>query len=413
MPGMADVTGDSFSASLIRTAFLAQTRWKAMQSRTARQYMNLHALSASLDLFKPGAIVPWVSYLFPTELLASYKLTPMIPEIGSATLTGTDLREPVESAAARMPLARDVCSYHRIALAAVENDMLPSPTMCLGTTPLCLGKECLLEMLAVRHAVPFREIRVPLPPDDGEAPPEVVADVAEQIRVLHDDIGRWTGRKPDLRKAMELSNQASSAWGRVMAERLAGRLEMDGRRTFATVFLGQLLWGTPEGARDFERLLTERGRRDLMALAPSGKRKLKRLLWLHTVPHHDAEIFDMLRDRGAVVIFEEMGQMHQETVDPDNPFPGLARRLTDNVLWGTSARRARLNIALAQQLKVDGAVHFNHWGCRHGLGSVPVLRAAFVQAGIPFLAIDGDALARGGPQQEKSRQAMESFLELL
>ena len=58
-------------------------------------------------------------------------------------------------------------------------------------------------------------------------------------------------------------------------------------------------------------------------------------------------------------------------------------------------------------------MHFNHWGCRHGLGSVPVVRAAFMEAGIPFLAIDGDALARGGPQQEKSRQAMESFLELL
>jgi hypothetical protein len=58
-------------------------------------------------------------------------------------------------------------------------------------------------------------------------------------------------------------------------------------------------------------------------------------------------------------------------------------------------------------------VHFNHLGCRQGLGSVPVLRAAFSKAGIPFLAIDGDALARGGPQSEKSRQAMESFLELL
>jgi benzoyl-CoA reductase/2-hydroxyglutaryl-CoA dehydratase subunit BcrC/BadD/HgdB len=413
MPGMADVTGDSFGASLIRTAFLAQTRWKAMQARTARSYMELHALSASLDLFKPGAIVPWVSYLFPTELLTSYKLTPMIPELGSATLTGTDLREAVESAAARMPLARDVCSYHRIALAAVENDMLPAPSMCLGTTPLCLGKECLLEMLAVRHNVPFREIRVPLPPDEGEASPDVVADVAEQMRVLHEDIGRWTGRKPNLKKTIELSNRASAAWGHVMTERLAGRLEMDGRRTFATVFLGQLLWGTEEGAKDFERLLTERGRGDVMAPVLDGGRRLKRLLWLHTVPHHDAEIFDMLRERDAVVIFEEMGQMHLETVDPADPFPGLAKRLTDNVMWGTSARRARLNVALARQLKVDGVVHFNHWGCRHGLGSVPVVRAAFVEAGIPFLAIDGDALGRGGPQQEKSRQAMESFLELL
>jgi hypothetical protein len=178
------------------------------------------------------------------------------------------------------------------------------------------------------------------------------------------------------------------------------------------VFLGQLLWGTEAGAEDFERLLTERGRRDLMVLKPQDG-SLKRLLWLHTVPHHDAAIFELMAGRGAAVVFEEMGQMHLETVDPDDPFPGLARRLTDNVMWGSSSRRARLNVALAKRLKVDGAIHFNHWGCRHGLGSVPVVRTAFMEAGIPFLAIDGDALARGGPNQEKSLQQMESFLELL
>lgn len=413
MPGLSDATGDSLSSVMIRTAYLTQTRYKAIRSRTARLYMQLHAVSASLDLFKPGAIVPWVSYLFPTELLSSYKLTPMIPELGSATLTGTASREPLEAAAARMPLARDVCSYHRMALAAVENDMLPVPSMCLGTTPLCLGKECLLEMLAVRHGVPFREIRVPLPPDEGEASPAVVADVAQQMRELHEDIGRWTGLKPDLDRAIRLSNRASAAWGHIMAERLAGRLEMDGRQSFAFVFLGQLLWGTEAGAKDFERLLTPHGRSDITIPPREDGRKWKRLLWLHTVPHHDAEIFDLIRERGAAVVFEEMGQMHLETVDPDDPFPGLAKRLTDNLMWGSSARRARLNVALAKQLMVDGVVHFNHWGCRHGIGSVPVVRAAFVEAGIPFLAIDGDALARGGPQQEKSRQAMESFLELL
>jgi len=373
----------------------------------------MHALSASFELFKPGAIVPWVSYLFPTEILSSYGITPMIPEIGSATITGSDLRDAAEAAAARMALARDVCSYHRTALASVQYDMLPAPTMCLGTTPLCLGKEMLLEMLAVQHDVPFREIRVPLPPDEGEAAPAVVADVAEQIRVLHEDIGRWTGRKPELRKAVQLSNRASKAWGEIMRARLAGELEMNGRRTFAIVFMGQLLWGTEEGAKDFERLLTERGRRDLMAPEPPPGGRLKKLLWLHTVPHHDKEIFSLIERHGATVILEEMGQMHEDVIDPDDPFPGLARRLTDHTLWGTSTRRARLNVALAKQLRVDGVVHFNHWGCRHGLGSVPVIRSAFMEAGIPFLAIDGDALARGGPNQEKSLQQMESFLELL
>ena len=160
-------------------------------------------------------------------------------------------------------------------------------------------------------------------------------------------------------------------------------------------------------------MLTERGRSDLMLPVPEDGRRLKRLLWLHTVPHHDPGIANLMRERDAVVLFEEMGQMHLDTLDPDDPFPGLARRLTDHVMWGSSARRARLNVALARQLKVDGALHFNHMGCRHGLGSVPVLRAAFAKEGIPFVAIDADALALGGPQQEKSLQALESFLELL
>jgi benzoyl-CoA reductase/2-hydroxyglutaryl-CoA dehydratase subunit BcrC/BadD/HgdB len=411
--GLNDATSSSFAAALLRRAVLTPARYRALRERTARRYMYLHATSLSLALFKPGAIVPWVSYLFPTELLASYGITPLIPELGAAALTGTVSRDLLEAAAARMPLARDVCSYHRTALAAVENGLMPAPSMCLDTSPLCLGKGCLLEMLAVRHGVPFREIRVPLPPDEGEAAPEVVADVAGQLRVLHDEIGLWTGRKPNLRKAIELSNRASAAWGHVMTERLAGRLEMDGRETFAVVFLGQILWGTKEGARDFERLDTRRGQRDLLAPVSKDGRPLKKLLWLHTFPHHDGGVIHLMRERSAMVLFEEMGQMHLETVDPHDPFPGLAKRLTDNVMWGSAARRARLDVALAKQLKVDGVVHFNHLGCRQGLGSVPVLRAAFSKAGLPFLAIDGDALARGGPQSEKSRQAMESFLELL
>ena len=385
MPDINDAWGGSLSASLMRKAFLTPARYRAFKERTARRYMYLHATSASLRLLKPGAIVPWVSYLFPTELLASYGLTPLIPEIGAAALTGTPARESLEAAAARMPLARDVCSYHRTALTAAENGMLPAPSMCLDTSPLCLGKGCLLELLAVRHGVPFREIRVPLPPDEGETAPEVVADVAEQLRVLHGEIGDWTGRKPNLRKVIELSNRASTAWGHIVSERLALRLEMDGRETFATVFLGQLLWGTRQGARDFERLLTRHGRSDLMAPPSKNGRPLKKLLWLHTFPHHDSGVIDLMRERGALVLFEEMGQMHLENVDPADPFPGLAKRLTDNASWGSSARRARLNVALAKQLKVDGVVHFNHLGCRQGLGSVPVHPRRLQQGGHPLL----------------------------
>jgi len=144
--------------------------------------------------------------------------------------------------------------------------------------------------------------------------------VAEQLRVLHDDIGRWTGRTPNLKKAMQLSNRASVAWAHVMQKRLAGRLEMNGPAHVCDGVPGQLLWARRPGAKDFERLLSERGRSDMMAPVLDGGRRLKRLLWLHTVPHHDADLFSCSRSRAPWSSSKEMGQMHLETVDPDDPF---------------------------------------------------------------------------------------------
>jgi benzoyl-CoA reductase/2-hydroxyglutaryl-CoA dehydratase subunit BcrC/BadD/HgdB len=131
------------------------------------------------------------------------------------------------------------------------------------------------------------------------------------------------------------------------------------------------------------------------------------------VPHFDQSLVQLVQSRGGVVAFEEMAQMQLDQIDPSDPFPGLARRLLEHPLWGSATRRARLTVELAKRARADGVIHFNHWGCRQGLGSVPVLREAFTSAGIPFLAVDGDALAAPGSAEDRTTGQLESFLELL
>jgi hypothetical protein len=131
------------------------------------------------------------------------------------------------------------------------------------------------------------------------------------------------------------------------------------------------------------------------------------------VPHFDQSLVELVHRRGGVVAFEEMAQMQLDQLDRDDPFPGMARRLLEHPLWGTAGRRARLTVELARRSAADGAIHFNHWGCRQGLGSVPLLRQAFAEAGIPFLAIDGDAVAAAGSTDERETGQLESFLELI
>ena len=117
-----------------------KARLAAFQAGTALRYLESEAVVAALRVYEPGTFVPWVSYLFPPEILASYGLTPLIPEIAAATLTGSAFRPQVEAGVNRLHLSRDTCSYHRAALAALHEKLLPPPSVCLGTTPFCLGK---------------------------------------------------------------------------------------------------------------------------------------------------------------------------------------------------------------------------------------------------------------------------------
>ncbi|HZJ02695.1 MAG TPA: 2-hydroxyacyl-CoA dehydratase family protein [Thermoleophilia bacterium] len=307
---------------------------------------------------------------------------------------------------------------------------------CLGTTPLCLGKECMLDMTASEFDIPFRSVRVPQPPDEGPAPWDDIADVAEQIRLIHDYLGTLTGRRPQLERAASLSNRASAVWSDISDRRLSGDLGLDGRRAFSFTFLGQTLWGTEAGAKGFERLRTARGRRDLeipeMAMVRRGARvraltggadraitagggagPRPRILWLHTMPHNDPTLFDLIQAAGDAVVFEEMGRVHLDPLDPKDPFPGMARRLIEHPLWGSATRRARLVLDLVRLGDIDGVIHYNHWGCRHGLGTLPVLRDALHDADVPFLALDGDALDQPGHGTENSARQLESFLEML
>jgi len=401
---------------MARRAISVRTQVRALKSGTARKYLEHHALTAALALHEEGAFVPWVSYLFPSELLASYGLTPLIPEVAATTLMGMDFREEVETAMNRSALPRDLCSYHRAARAALDTRLLPAPSICLGTTPLCTAKECLLDQLAQEYHVPFISIHVPLPPDEGPARPDQVSDVAGQLGALHERIGEFTGRRPALAEAMRNSSRAARAWRSVDEGRMSGDLLLDGRHMFAFAFLGQMLWGTVAGARGFERLLTERGRADLVvptngSEGTSGPRP--RLVWLHTVPHHDDSAFETIRAHGGAVVFEEMGRTHLEEIDPADPFPGLARRLIEHPVWGSATRRARLVVELARGARADGVIHFNHWGCRQGLGTLPVLRSVLAREGIPFLTIDGDALDRPGGGSDTMTARLESFLEML
>lgn len=409
---MVTLPADALTSAAMRRAMAAGARVAAFRAGTARRYLENEAVVAALRLYDPGAFVPWVSYLFPPEILASYDLVPLIPEIAAAALTGSPFRPQIEAGLNRLHLSRDTCSYHRAALAALHENLLPPPSVCLGTTAFCLGKECMLDTVAAEYQVPFRSVQVPMPPDEGPASADAIAAVADQLRELHEDLGSLTGRRPRMQRAVAFSNRAADAWREFTRRRYAGEVLIDGRQAFTFSFVGQILLGTEVGAKGFEKLLTERGRRDITAPSADGDPH-PRLLWLHTVPHHDHSLYELIVARGGAIVFEEIVAAELRPLDPSYPYTELARRLIEHPLWGSASRRARLVLELVERNHIEGVIHFTHWGCRHGMGSLPVLHDALSRAGVPFLAIDADALGHPGAGDGVAVSRMESFLEML
>src|SRR5660397_26537 len=69
------------SVTAARKALLAEKKLASIRTGTGKDYLTYHALKKSMGLFQENAFVPWVSYVFPPEILASYGLTPLIPEL--------------------------------------------------------------------------------------------------------------------------------------------------------------------------------------------------------------------------------------------------------------------------------------------------------------------------------------------
>ena len=105
--------------------------------------------------------------------------------------------------------------------------------------------------------------------------------------------------------------------------------------------------------------------------------------------------------------------MSEPDFDPEHPYEAIAHRMVYHALNGSAVRRIEAGIRHAKQVKADGVVWFDHWGCKHTLGAAQLAKKKFEEAGLPLLILDGDGCDRshGGEGQTSTR--LGAFLEML
>ncbi len=345
-----------------------------------------------------------VSIFTPCELLQEVGLSPYNAEAMSCYLSATHLERVFLQKAEETGISETLCSYHKTFLGAAQSRLLPPPRCIVYTNLTCDANLLTFRHLAEHYGVPVFAIDVPM-----QQTQENVAYVADQLRDLARFLEQLTGREiteDALRTRLERSRRTLEKYARFQQLRADKCLPTDLVTPLYAGMTNNILLGTTEEEHYVDILL-----QDVTKLPP---RKGRHIYWMHTIPYWSQAVKDALVFReDAQIVGCELAECCEPDFDPAQPYEAMARRMVYHCLNGSVKRRIDAGIRHAKQAGADGAVWFNHWGCKHTLGGAQLAKKRFEKAGIPLLLLDGDGCDRSHGGEGQTATRLGALLEML
>lgn len=346
-----------------------------------------------------------VSLFTPCELLQTFGIAPMFPEALSAYLSGAGAERGFIDAAEKHGIPETFCSYHKILLGAAETGVLPKPRFIFNTTFVCDANTLSFRRLADFYGVPHFVLDVPFEQDAG-----AVSYVAEQLKDCSKKMSALLDKPLDeavLRQTVQRSGQTLSVYQQYLKKRAEKSMPDEMTSEMYAAFALHVLLGMPEALRFAQGVLRE-------AEAAPAKGNELRLLWVHTLPHLDSAMIELLDfNEKCQILTNDICFDAPAVTDVSDPWQAMARRLVENNLNGPAQRRIDAVLEKAKQMKPDGVVWFCHWGCHHTSGASQLARTQLEAAGFPTLVLDGDGCDRSNCPPGQMTTRMQAFMELL
>jgi benzoyl-CoA reductase/2-hydroxyglutaryl-CoA dehydratase subunit BcrC/BadD/HgdB len=378
---------------------------------SARKRFALEVANLGNRLISGKERVAWCGVLAPFDLLYGMGVASCYVEFVGGWLASIGAVEPMLATAEQKGFATDCCSYHRAAVGAALQGMMPQPQFLIATSTPCSGGLATIETLARHFDKDLLTIHVPQRDDE-----EAVAYLAEQFRAMVAFVSEHTGEPLDpdrVRSAIDCTNRARELLLEVYE--LARAVPTPARRrdliNFGIVL--PLVFGT-EGAVEVARAYRDEYARKVEAKEAGVPGERVRLMWLQNRIQFRNPIEDFLAESlGTAVVFDELNQINWDPIDPDEPFEGMARRALSISLTGPVERRIQLLQQQARAYKVDGAINPCHWGCRQGTGARGLVEQGLKEVDVPVLNLEVDCVDPRNFSEGQLRTRLEAFVEMI
>jgi benzoyl-CoA reductase/2-hydroxyglutaryl-CoA dehydratase subunit BcrC/BadD/HgdB len=240
--------------------------------------------------------------------------------------------------------------------------------------------------------------------------------LADQIKDMVDFISQHTGEPLDenkLHQAVQKTNKARE----IMQDmyRLAQKVPSptDGRLLINFGIVMLLFLGTDSAIDIAQAYKDEFSARIDNGIQGVPNEKI-RLLWIQNRIQFKNPLVDLLeKEYQANIVCDELNDIYWDSIDPDDPFTGMARRAIAKPLNVNMQSRVQHLQKLARNYKLDGAINPCHWGCRQGTGARGLISKGLKEINVPVLNLEVDCMDTRNFAEGQLRTRIEAFVEML
>lgn len=346
----------------------------------------------------------WVNIFAPTEFFLAMDLKPLFIEAFSSFMSGFYIEDSLIDRAESSGITNTLCSYHKIFLGAGELGILKKPGMAVTTSMACDANINTFRYLALKYDIPLYVIDIPY---------EYNLDTVEYVKVQLMEMVQLTekvfNRKLDvdrLREIVVCENRSRRLIKEYIENLRYKCLNTTMAQEMYMLFTSHVFMGLKETHDFYERLVKD--------IKKAPDRSGKGVFFIHLVPMFEKSFKKYMSFNGEFQLLSSdincdfLGEM-----DSDDPFEAIARKMILNMYNGGFERRVKTVSDLVDRIKPDGVIQFCHWGCKQSAGGAGIYRDYFRKKGIPFLAVDGDAVDKRNNQEGQIKTRLEAFLEML
>jgi benzoyl-CoA reductase/2-hydroxyglutaryl-CoA dehydratase subunit BcrC/BadD/HgdB len=373
--------------------------------------------------YADGAVpVAWVTSGFPVELLRPLGFHTVYPE-NHAAMCGVQRMVPALSDAVEAHgYARDLCSYVRSDLGALETGCspagrLPRPDLLACCTNICQTVLYWYRDLARRFGVPLVLVDTPFVYGEPTAHQlRYVADQLEEAIGVAERVARRPLDRAALSEAARLAREGSRLWGACLATARSRPAPWTGVDGFFHLGPIVAMRGT-EACNAYYRLLLDE-LRDRVARGIGGLRgeERHRLVW-DNLPIWFAtrEITTLLAGRGFNFVCTTYTNAWAEAaglIDPADPVGSSARCYSQVLLNRDLPYKLRLVARLTREYGADGAVLHSDRSCKpYSIGQVDLKDRLVRDLGVKALLLEADHNDPRAWASEPAQSRLAAFME--